>query len=176
MNINTGKVLGFSIAVIMTLLMVPLMGCHHEPQQTVVTPPPPPPPPPREQPLPEPEEWVDMPVRIVYRLGGSRLDDVSRALLRELHATASHRTDIVRISVEGHADSRGSAEANERLGAERAHGVVDFLVGELGMPRELFETHSFGDSRPITSCTTEADCLQNRRVEFRLLVRRRAAP
>ena len=166
----------FSMAALMMLLTAPLLGCPPEPQPTVVTPPPPPPPPPPERPLPTTEEWVEMPVRIVYRLGGSRLDDEARALLRELHATASHRTDIIRISVEGHADSRGSTEANERLGAERAHGVVDFLVGELGLPRELFETHSFGDTRPLTSCTTEADCLQNRRVEFRLLVRRRAAP
>ena len=87
-----------------------------------------------------------------------------------------HRTDIVRIRVEGHADGRGSNDANERLGMERAQGVVDFMVGELGMPRELFEVVSYGDTRPITSETTASDRIQNRRVEFSILVRRQAAP
>lgn len=146
----------------------------------------PPPPPPRVVAAPAPapapthypttEEWVQLPIRLVYPTGGSYLSEENRAILREGHATLAHRTDIVRIRVEGHADSRGSTEANQRLSEERAAAVVDFFVGELGMPRELFETRGFGDTRPITSETTAADRVQNRRVEFSILVRRRAAP
>ena len=160
-----------------------VLGCADDP------PPPPPPPPPQPQAQPAPaqptsqptyrpttEEWISLPVKILYPSGGSRLDDQARAMLRELHSSAVHRTDIVRVRVEGHADSRGSEEANRRLGMERAQGVVDFLVGELGMPRELFEVHSYGDEMPITSDTTAADRVQNRRVEFKALVRRQAAP
>jgi peptidoglycan-associated lipoprotein len=117
-----------------------------------------------------------MPARILYPSGGSRLDDQARAMLREAHASMAARTDIVRIRVEGHADGQGNREANMRLGSERAEGVVDFLVGELGLPRELFETLSFGDERPLTSETTPGDRVQNRRVEFSVLVRRQAAP
>ena len=117
-----------------------------------------------------------MPARITYPTGGSRLDDQARAMLREAHASMAHRTDVVRVRVEGHADGRGSSEANHRLARERAQGVVDFLVGELGMPRELFEVHSYGDERPLTSETTPQDRVINRRVEFSLLVRRQAAP
>jgi len=112
---------------------------------------------------------------INYPTGGSRLDDRSRALLREAYASVGHRTDIVRISVDGHADSRGNQADNERLALERAQGVVDFLVGELGMPRELFEIHGHGSEQPRSSGTTAGDRLLNRRVEFRILVRRQAA-
>jgi outer membrane protein OmpA-like peptidoglycan-associated protein len=146
------------------------------PQQTTVAPPPP------QQPAGEPsyrpttEEWVQLPVRILYPSGGSRLDDQARAVIREGHASMVHRTDIVRVRVEGHADGRGSVDANHQLGMERAQGVVDFMVGELGMPRELFEVVSYGDERPLTSETTASDRVQNRRVEFSILVRRQAAP
>jgi len=178
-----------SIASVGTLIVSALfafvIGCHHE------EPPPPPPPPPQPvaQPAPAPvqpvgqpsyqpttEEWVALPVKILYPSGGSRLDDQARAMLREFHASMVSRTDIVRIRVEGHADGRGSHEANEQLGLERAQGVVDFAVGELGMPRELFEVYSYGDTAPLTSDTSAADRVQNRRVEFKILVRRQAAP
>lgn len=183
MNHAKRAVSSLAITATTVLLSASIAGCHHEapqpttpPPVTVAQTPPPPPPPPRERPHQVvTEEWVELPFRILYPLGGSRLDDEARALLREAHASVAHRTDIIRVSVEGHTDSRGMRETNERLGLERAQGVVDFLVGDLGMPRELFEVHSFGDTRPITSCTTAADCLQNRRVEFRILVRRTAA-
>ncbi len=96
-------------------------------------------------------------------------------MIREGHASLAHRTDIVRIRIEGHADGRGSQAGNHQLGMERAQGVMDFLIGQLGMPRELFEVHSYGDERPLTSETTAADRVQNRRVEFSILVRRQAA-
>ena len=181
------SVLAWIGTVVAALFVVGALGCHHE-----EPPPPPPPPPPQPVVLPAPvapaqpvgepsyrpttEEWVHLPVRILYPTGGSRLDDQARAMIREGYATMVHRTDIVRVRVEGHADGRGSAEANNALGLERAQGVVDFMVGELGMPRELFEVVSYGDERPITSETTTEDRVQNRRVEFSILVRRQAAP
>lgn len=176
--------IGTCIAV---LLVVATMGCRHE--EEVPPPPPPPPPQPVAQPAPAPvqpiaqpsyrpttEEWVHLPVRILYPSGGSRLDDQARAMIREGHATMVHRTDIVRVRVEGHADGRGSVDGNNQLGMERAQGVVDFMVGELGMPRELFEVVTYGDERPLTSETTATDRVQNRRTEFSILVRRQAAP
>ncbi len=168
---------------IAALMVSTAIGCRPDP---------PPPPPPRPVPAPAPapapqptaepayrpttEEWVHLPVRLVYPTGGSRLSDEHRAMLREAHSSLAHRTDIVRVRVEGHADSRGNEELNQRLSEERAQAVVDFLVGDLGMPRELFETVGYGSTRPLTSETTASDRVQNRRVEFSILVRRQAAP
>jgi OOP family OmpA-OmpF porin len=162
-------------SVIVAASLALCLGCQPDP-------PPPPPPAPAPAPAPTPtyqpttEEWVHLPVRILYPSGGARLDDQARAMIREFHASLVNRTDIIRIRCEGHADDQGQAEANERLGLERAQGVVDFGVGELGLPRELFEVVSFGDTQPDTSNTTASDRLQNRRVEFSILVRRQAAP
>jgi outer membrane protein OmpA-like peptidoglycan-associated protein len=172
-------------AFVAAILGVTAFSCAPEPEP--VPPPPPPPPmvtaqPTPVQPVGQPtyrpttEEWVQLPVRILYPSGGARLDDQARAMIREFHASLVNRTDIVRIRCEGHADGQGSTEANERLGMERAQGVVDFAVGDLGLPRELFEVVTFGDTRPLTSETTASDRVQNRRVEFSILVRRQAAP
>ncbi len=176
--------LGWLITITAASLLLTAFGCR----------PPIPPPPPRvptpqvvvHTPAPAPvvqpvvrpttEEWVHLPVRVLYPSGGARLDDMARAIIREGYASLSHRTDIVRVRLEGHADGRGTEEQNRQLGLDRATGVMDMLVGELGMPRELFEVISFGDERPITSETTAADRVQNRRVEFSILVRRQAAP
>jgi outer membrane protein OmpA-like peptidoglycan-associated protein len=160
-------------------------GCHHETQAVATTPPPqqqvvqtqPAPLPPTGPTVQPPtEEWVHLPIIVNYPSGGARLDDEARAMMRELHASLVNRTDIIRIRVEGHTDDEGRAEDNERLGLERAQGVVDFATGDLGLPRELFEVQSFGDRAPRSSNSNGADRLLNRRVEFSILVRRQAAP
>ncbi len=121
------------------------------------------------------EEWVHLPVQLVYASGSTRLSDENRALLREGYASVAHRTDIVRVRVEGHTDSRGDRATNEQIAQERAQGVIDFLVGELGMPRELFEVQSLGENAPRASGENAGDRLLNRRVEFSILVRRQPA-
>lgn len=162
--------LGMTLLVAMALAV---LGCPNDP-------PPPPPPTPAPAPAPTPtgpttEEWVPVPTRITYDRGSSYLSPEARALLAEAHASMSHRTDIVRVRIEGHADDGGSESRNELLAEERAQGVLDYLVGTLRMPRELFEVQSYGSTRPLTSSTTEADRGNNRRVEFQMLVRRQAA-
>lgn len=145
---------------------------------------PPPPPAPAPAPVvvstgpsyrPTTEEWVHLPARIGFEPGSSYVNPAARAMLAEAHASMAARTDIVRIRIEGHTDPRGPEANNDRLALERAQNVMDYIVGTLGMPRELFEVQGFGSTRPVTSNTTEADRAQNRRVEFTMLVRRQAA-
>lgn len=185
---NTQKLIrSGSIGVVAVTLALALgaAGCHHETQAATTTPPPQdqvvqtttaPLPPTAPTVLPSTEEWVRLPIIVNYPSGGARLDDDARTMMRELHASLVNRTDIIRIRVEGHTDDEGRAEDNERLGLERAQGVVDFATGDLGLPRELFEVQSFGDRMPRTSNSEGPDRLLNRRVEFSILVRRQAAP
>jgi len=160
--------------ILLVLVALSVLGC----------PPEPPPPQPAPQPVvqqtqpayqPTTEEWVHLPTTINYERGSSRLSDANRAMLNEAHATMAARTDIVRVRIEGHADDGGSEERNNLLAEERAMGVLDYLTGTLRMPRELFEVQSYGNNRPLTSGTTNADDAVNRRVEFTILVRRQAS-
>ena len=68
----------------------------------------------------------------------------------------------VRITVEGHADERGTREYNLALGARRANSVKEYLVS-LGTASGRLETVSYGKERPVCSESTESCWAQNRR-------------
>ena len=55
------------------------------------------------------------------------------------------------ITVEGHADERGTREYNLALGARRAAATRDFLVAR-GVSRSRMKTISYGKERPVAVC------------------------
>ena len=68
----------------------------------------------------------------------------------------------VRVTVEGHADERGTREYNLALGARRANAVKEYLVSQ-GVSTARVETVSYGKERPICTESNEACWSQNRR-------------
>jgi peptidoglycan-associated lipoprotein len=68
----------------------------------------------------------------------------------------------VKVSVEGHADERGTREYNLALGARRANAVKEYLVSQ-GVSTGRVETVSYGKERPICTESNEACWAQNRR-------------
>jgi len=67
-----------------------------------------------------------------------------------------------RITVEGHADERGTREYNLALGERRAASVRAFLVSQ-GIPANRVATISYGKERPAVAGSTEQAYAQNRR-------------
>src|SRR5205814_8632612 len=76
------------------------------------------------------------------------------------------------IIVDGHTDSTASDEHNRVLTQKRAQSVRDFLVSSGGIDARQFETHGYGESRPIAGNETEEGREKNRRVEIIMLPRR----
>ncbi len=68
----------------------------------------------------------------------------------------------LRVEIEGHCDERGSSEYNLALGARRARGVRDALIG-LGVSSERMSTVSYGEELPLCKDTSEACWAENRR-------------
>jgi len=68
----------------------------------------------------------------------------------------------VRVTIEGHADERGTREYNLALGARRANAVKEYLVSQ-GVSTARVETVSYGKERPICTESNEACWTQNRR-------------
>lgn len=66
------------------------------------------------------------------------------------------------ITIEGHADERGTREYNLALGARRAAATRDYLVGR-GVPTTRMRTISFGKERPVAVCNDISCWSQNRR-------------
>jgi len=66
------------------------------------------------------------------------------------------------ITVEGHADERGTREYNLALGARRAAATRDFLAAR-GVPARRIKTISYGKERPVATCDDISCWSQNRR-------------
>jgi peptidoglycan-associated lipoprotein len=66
------------------------------------------------------------------------------------------------VTLEGHADERGTREYNIALGARRATAVRTFLSG-LGVNPARLQTISFGKERPVAVCNDISCWSQNRR-------------
>ncbi len=69
------------------------------------------------------------------------------------------------VTIEGHADERGTNEYNLALGDRRANSARDYLVS-LGIDRERLRTVSYGEERPFCSQSSESCWRQNRRAHF----------
>jgi peptidoglycan-associated lipoprotein len=66
------------------------------------------------------------------------------------------------ITVEGHADERGTREYNLALGERRANSVKNYLTS-LGVAAKRIETISYGKERPAVMGSNESSWSQNRR-------------
>jgi peptidoglycan-associated lipoprotein len=71
----------------------------------------------------------------------------------------------VTLSIEGHADERGTREYNLALGERRANAVRDYLVA-LGTNPARLTTVSFGEERPAVLGSNDSAWAQNRRGVF----------
>ncbi|MBM3783276.1 MAG: OmpA family protein [Acidobacteria bacterium] len=69
------------------------------------------------------------------------------------------------LTIEGHADERGSAEYNLGLGDRRAIAAKEFLV-QLGVPGDRLRTLSYGKERPQCTDNNEGCWQKNRRAHF----------
>lgn len=70
------------------------------------------------------------------------------------------------VTLEGHADERGTEEYNLQLSNRRAASVKKFLV-DLGVPSNLLVTVGYGENQPVSQGANEEAWAANRRVEFK---------
>ena len=68
------------------------------------------------------------------------------------------------VTVEGHADERGTREYNIALGARRAQAVRNFLAQQ-GVNGARMRTISYGKERPVAVCNDISCWSQNRRAQ-----------
>lgn len=71
----------------------------------------------------------------------------------------------LKIEVEGHTDSVGSDEYNQKLSEQRAASVRDYLVSQ-GLSSGMLTAKGFGETTPVASNDNAAGRQQNRRVEL----------
>ena len=147
------------------------------PAATTPAPPPPPPPAPREAPpAPLTEEEIfarksldalnaEKPLTdAFFALDSAQIGDDAKPGLQK-NADWLKRWPSTKVMVEGHADSRGTAEYNLALGEKRANAVRAYLVN-LGVAESRLTIVSKGKEAPVCSDANEGCWQQNRRGHF----------
>ena len=98
---------------------------------------------------------------IYFNTDKYELDDANRATL-DAQATWLAANPRVRVTVEGHADERGTREYNLALGDRRATAARNHLVSR-GVDAGRMTVVSWGKERPIATGSDEPSWAQNRR-------------
>jgi outer membrane protein OmpA-like peptidoglycan-associated protein len=94
------------------------------------------------------------------------LRDEALEQLRKL-GTLIQRNPRATFSIEGHTDSFGGPEYNQRLSLARAESVKAWLVKTFGIAPERIQTRGFGNSKPLVSADkSKEEQAPNRRVEL----------
>ena len=99
--------------------------------------------------------------RVFFTTDSSTLTTEARTTLDKQSQWLA-RYNSYQITVEGHADERGTREYNLALGARRAAATRDYLAAR-GIPRNRMRTISFGKERPVAVCENISCWSQNRR-------------
>jgi outer membrane protein OmpA-like peptidoglycan-associated protein len=101
---------------------------------------------------------------VLFDTGSANLKSGTREKLAKVAGILlAHRA--LKLQVEGHTDSVGSTDYNQRLSENRANSVRSYLV-EQGIPANTIGTAGFGETMPVASNDTPAGRQQNRRVEL----------
>lgn len=117
-----------------------------------------------------PGSQEDLTVNVGDRVyfGYDRYDLTPEALQQlQLQAQWLNQYANVSITVEGHADERGTREYNLALGDRRANAVRDYLVSQ-GVSGSRVKTVSYGKEKPEVTGSDAQSWAQNRRAVTRV--------
>ena len=104
---------------------------------------------------------------INFATGSSDIPDVNKSILDQAAALMQRATEV-HLTVQGHTDAVGNAEANKALSQERAQAVVDYLVSKGVDPAQL-QAVGYGQEKPVAENSTKEGQFKNRRIEFEVL-------
>ncbi len=99
--------------------------------------------------------------KILFEYDSYELDEEDRAVLGK-QAEWLARYPALKVTIEGHADERGTRGYNPALGDRRATAAKNFLAAQ-GVATSRLSVISYGKERPAVEGADEAALAQNRR-------------
>jgi len=101
---------------------------------------------------------------LYFQYNSSAIDERSR-IIASRHAQHLGTNGGARVTLEGHADERGTRDFNLALGERRAQTVSQLMSSEGA--NSTIQTLSYGEERPVDTAHNEAAWTSNRRVEIK---------
>jgi outer membrane protein OmpA-like peptidoglycan-associated protein len=105
-----------------------------------------------------------------FKLGQADLPADAKARIDEVVNQLKANPNGAYIEVEGHTDSTGPKEFNDKLGLERAEAVKHYLYEQHQIPLHRINVISYGPEKPIAPNTTREGRAKNRRVVIKVLI------
>lgn len=99
--------------------------------------------------------------RVFFNTDQHTLNSEARSVLQR-QAQWLQTNGATNVTIEGHADERGTRQYNLALGARRANSVRQFLIGQ-GVAANRLRAVTFGKERPVALCSNDSCWSQNRR-------------
>lgn len=110
---------------------------------------------------------LDMPSSITFDVGKSNINGNFYSVLNSVSQVVQEH-DQTLIEIQGHTDSTGSNEFNQRLSEQRAAAVSQYFSSNGVNPVRL-ASYGHGENYPVASNDTDYGRQQNRRVEIVLV-------
>lgn len=104
---------------------------------------------------------------ILFDFDKSEIKDESWRIIADL-ASLMRKYPSLKIKVNGHTDSKGSDEYNQKLSEARAR-AVKYAIQQYGVVGDRIQWAGYGEHYPIDSNETELGRARNRRVEIDIL-------
>jgi outer membrane protein OmpA-like peptidoglycan-associated protein len=70
------------------------------------------------------------------------------------------------LIIEGHTDSHGSDDLNQKLSQERADSVQQYMINAMRIPSYRLIATGYGETRPVASNATASGRQKNRRIDI----------
>ncbi|MGH9843107.1 MAG: OmpA family protein, partial [Blastocatellia bacterium] len=102
---------------------------------------------------------------VLFDTGKATLKPTAKEKLSKLAGILLGYPGALMLEIEGHTDSVGSDELNNKLSQNRAESVRDYLTGAGVKAERVKAVRGFGKTKPISTNDTAAGRQMNRRVE-----------
>jgi len=109
---------------------------------------------------------------VILRLVGLTFDSGASQIKPEnfnLLAKVEKAIDVFprsELTIEGHTDSHGGDDLNQKLSQERAESVQQYMINAMRIPTYRLIATGYGETRPVSSNETEAGRARNRRIDI----------
>lgn len=104
-------------------------------------------------------------VGLSFDSGESQIKQQNFSLLAKVEKAIDvfPRSELI---IEGHTDSHGGDESNQKLSQERAESVQKYMINAMRIPSYRLIATGYGETRPVSSNETESGRARNRRIDI----------
>ncbi len=104
-------------------------------------------------------------VGLQFDSGASNIKPANFNLLNKVEKAIDvfPRSELI---IEGHTDSFGGDDLNQKLSQDRAESVQQYMINAMRIPSYRLIAMGYGETRPVSSNETEAGRAKNRRIDI----------